>query len=90
MSITFDPFLTLALPIARPFKLLVRYVPNDFFLDPSSDDADAARAKAKIRTFNIPLNKDSAIKDLKGLTAQQAQCAPPSSGTKLMVAKFNS
>jgi ubiquitin carboxyl-terminal hydrolase 4/11 len=27
ISITFDPFLTLALPIARPFKLTLDYVP---------------------------------------------------------------
>jgi ubiquitin carboxyl-terminal hydrolase 4/11/15 len=70
ISITFDPFLTLALPIARPFKLLVRYVPSDFFVTPSSDDSDLAKEKAKIKTFNIPLNKDSAIKDLKRLTAE--------------------
>jgi ubiquitin C-terminal hydrolase len=27
ISITFDPFLTLALPIARAYKLLIKYVP---------------------------------------------------------------
>jgi ubiquitin carboxyl-terminal hydrolase 4/11/15 len=32
VSITFDPFLTLALPIARPFKLSVLFVPYKHFL----------------------------------------------------------
>ena len=31
ISITFDPFLTISLPIARPFKLTVVYVPYDIF-----------------------------------------------------------
>lgn len=30
ISITFDPFLTLALPIARPFKILLDYIPYDY------------------------------------------------------------
>ncbi len=31
ISITFDPFLTISLPIARPFKLAVVYIPYDLF-----------------------------------------------------------
>ncbi len=31
-SITFDPFLNLALPIARPFKLNVILIPYDYFI----------------------------------------------------------
>ena len=32
VSITFDPFLTLALPIARPFRLDVKFIPYDHFV----------------------------------------------------------
>ena len=31
ISITFDPFLTISLPIARPYKLTVVFVPYDMF-----------------------------------------------------------
>lgn len=31
VSITFDPFLTLSLPIARPFTQLTHFVPYEMF-----------------------------------------------------------
>lgn len=61
ISITFDPFLTIALPIARPFKLTVIYVPYDMFVKSS----DGKTLRNSDLGLQIALNKDSKISDLE-------------------------
>jgi len=57
ISITFDPFVTLALPIARPFKIALDYIPYDFRREDGS--------KNPCLSLSIALNKDATLKDLK-------------------------
>ena len=60
ISITFDPFLTVSLPIARPFKVTAIYVPYKMF----ADDKDISN-KNLCKVFSIALDKDSKIQDLE-------------------------
>ena len=60
ISITFDPFLTLPLPIARPFKLQIYYVPYDMF-----ETEDGKVDRKHVRVFNIALSKTANVADLK-------------------------
>jgi len=52
------------LPIARPFKLLVYYVPYEIFVE----EGQQVGVKP-IKVFHIALNKNSKIEDLKKITA---------------------
>jgi ubiquitin carboxyl-terminal hydrolase 4/11/15 len=67
VSITFDPFLTLSLPIARPFKLMVYYVPYEMF----EEDDDKVN-KVEIKAYHIALNKNSKVEDLQSKAAELA------------------
>lgn len=88
ISITFDPFLTLALPIARPFKLTVRFIPYDYFVEKPMIGGGSTVAKNPIMTYNIPLNKDSKIEDLKRITGELAGLPGPQQGTRLVIATY--
>lgn len=74
ISITFDPFLTLALPIARPFKVGVRFIPSDIF---HQEEEGGDVHKKLCFNLSIPLSKDSNIKDLKGKVAKALSLTPP-------------
>lgn len=84
ISITFDPFLTLALPIARPFKLSVVFIPFDQF---NTEDGEVS--KQQLKSFSVALNKNSTVKDLKKQMIELAGLSPPSSGTRVLVSKWN-
>ena len=60
ISITFDPFLTLSLPIARPFKLQIYFVPYNIF-----EAKEGKINKSFVKVFNIALNKSSTVEELK-------------------------
>jgi ubiquitin carboxyl-terminal hydrolase 4/11/15 len=81
ISITFDPFLTLSLPIARPFKLRVYLAPYDIF-----EDRGSKVTKKEAKEFSIALNKNSKIEDLKTIVADLAGI----SKDKLLVTNFYS
>ena len=51
ISITFDPFLTLPLPIVKPFKMSVFYVPYDL-----TETNGKKITKKQVKPFNIPLS----------------------------------
>jgi ubiquitin carboxyl-terminal hydrolase 4/11 len=57
ISITFDPFLTISLPIARPFKLSVVYVPYEMF-------TSEGRVIPNL-VYSIALNKESEVRGLE-------------------------
>ena len=59
VSITFDPFLTLSLPIARPLRVDVLFVPYEMFLE-----IDNAVKKNPYKQFRINLEKGQAVNDL--------------------------
>ena len=56
VSITFDPFLTVALPIAKPFKLIVGYIPYNMF--------NESGERNKVQVFTLPLDKNSKVSDI--------------------------
>ena len=60
ISITFDPFLTLSLPIAKPFKLEVYFVPYEMFVEDNG-----SMQKKEIKAFNIAVDKSNRVQDLK-------------------------
>lgn len=55
VSITFDPFLTLSLPIPKRLKLTVAYIPYDVFRE--------GKRKPNI-VMQVPLEPESTVKDL--------------------------
>ena len=61
VSVTFDPFLTISLPIARPFKIKVKYVPEEMW---------DGEKKKEVMELCIAMNKDSKVKDLKKKVAE--------------------
>jgi hypothetical protein len=65
ISITFDPFLTLALPIARPFKMTIRFVAYDQFYMKEFIDRSSQISKKPVMTYIIPLTKEQTIGGLK-------------------------
>jgi len=75
VSITFDPFLTLPLPIARPFKILLDYIPYDYCKEDGT--------KNPCLTLSIALNKDAKVKDLKQKIGQIVE--KPGDGSSIMV-----
>lgn len=77
ISITFDPFLTLALPIARPFKLTVRFIPFNQFVEKEMIGGGSAATRNPIMTYSIPLTKESTIADLKRFTSELAGLPGP-------------
>jgi ubiquitin carboxyl-terminal hydrolase 4/11/15 len=56
ISIIFDPFLTIPLPIARPFKVHVGFVPYDMFVEKGDKTP-----KNPVEALTIALNKNSSI-----------------------------
>ena len=58
ISITFDPFLSLALPIARPHKLNLIYVPYDLFSVKKESDKNSW-AKNECKVFSIAVDKEN-------------------------------
>ena len=62
ISITFDPFLTLALPIARPFKINLDFIPSNTLKEDGS--------KNPCLSLRLALNKESKISDLKKKIAE--------------------
>lgn len=59
ISITFDPFLTMALPIARPFKVTVVHVATEIFANETNFE------RKPNMVLSIALNKDSTVADLQ-------------------------
>lgn len=57
ISITFDPFLTLPLPIARPFKINLDFIPSNTLKEDGS--------KNPCLSLRLALNKESKVSDLK-------------------------
>jgi hypothetical protein len=80
--------LTLALPIARPFKLTVRFIPFNQFVEKEMIGGGSTVAKNPIMTYNIPLNKDSTISDLKRFVGEQAGLPGAKQGTRLVIATY--
>lgn len=86
ISITFDPFLTISLPIARPFKLAVIYVPYEMFVE-SKKSGD----KVPNKVFSIALNKDSSIEGLEDKVVELVNkdgSADPSLKQRLITTSF--
>lgn len=79
VSITFDPFLNLALPIARPFKLNVILIPYDYFIPIPEDERekDLPFKKKNCQHFCVPLNKEHKIMDLKRMVGELGNLKPP-------------
>jgi ubiquitin C-terminal hydrolase len=73
ISITFDPFLTLSLPISKPSIFQVALVPFEFFRDKESGDTDSDEdyrtESGKVLTehivFNIELTPKTTVLDVK-------------------------
>lgn len=79
ISITFDPFLTLALPIARPFKLTLDYVPYNAV----NDEGERIQCKS----LRLALNKESKITDLKTKIGEIVGLPPGES--RLVIANYS-
>lgn len=79
VSITFDPFLTLSLPIARPFKLEVTYLPYEI--------CDDKGEEAKAYQLKLTLNKSSTISDLKQMIIEAMK--NDVEAENLVIANFN-
>lgn len=81
ISITFDPFLTLSLPIARPFKVKVFLAPLNIF-----KEEDERFSKQEVSIYSIALNKNSKITDL----IEKASQLSGIDKNRLLVTNFNS
>mmetsp|Transcript_8735 Transcript_8735/g.6468 ORF Transcript_8735/g.6468 Transcript_8735/m.6468 type:complete len:137 (-) Transcript_8735:213-623(-) len=64
VSITFDPFLTLSVPIARPFKLSAYFVPRQLF-----KVEDGQLQKNEVKAVQLKLEKQATIGEFKELVA---------------------
>jgi hypothetical protein len=80
ISITFDPFLTLALPIARPFKLNLDFVPHSAYNEDGS--------KNPCLSLRLALSKESKISDLKKKIADIVGLPP--GDARLIIANYSS
>ena len=80
ISITFDPFLTLALPIARPFKINLDFIPHQAYNNDGS--------KNPCLQLRLALSKDSKISDLKKKIADIVGI--PAGDARLIIANYNS
>jgi len=88
ISIAFDPFLTLPLPIARPQAFAVALVPYEVHRpcsDPSKDDSDeeededyrSSPNEGEVKptehfVYQIPYNTETTVGDLKKEVAEKA------------------
>ena len=70
ISITFDPFLTLSLPIARPFKMRVKYVPYSMYKATDENECE----KCTTRELSIALSKESTVAQLTAKVAEIVGC----------------
>ncbi len=74
ISITFDPFLTLALPIARPFKLSLDFIPYE--------------VGQQTKSIELQLSKDSRVKDMKKRVAE-IMGIEAGAGTRLIACNYD-
>jgi ubiquitin carboxyl-terminal hydrolase 4/11/15 len=80
ISITFDPFLTLPLPIARPFKINLDYIPYNTI----NEDGN----RSPCLSLRLALNKESKVSDLKKKVAEIVGLPPGES--RLIVGNYSS
>ncbi len=80
ISITFDPFLTLRLPIARPFKINLDYIPYNTI----NEDGN----RSPCLSLRLALNKESKVSDLKKKVADIVGLPPGES--RLIVGNYSS
>jgi hypothetical protein len=60
------------------------------FRTEKDDEVNITYTKNKVREFSIPLNKDSAVVDLKRKVAELGGLAPPGEGTRMIIGNFKS
>ena len=80
ISITFDPFLTLALPIARPFKINLDYIPYNTLKEDGS--------KNPCLSLRLALSKESKVSDLKKKIAEIVGIPPGEA--RLIIGNYSS
>lgn len=87
ISITFDPYLSLSLPIPRPQKLEVIFVP--YMVHTPKTEESSAEVQA-MSVFNFPMENDATVADLKDAFRTKYPYASKIHNDKLLVVTLKS